>query len=261
MVGRSLALMIVLGLLSTFAHGAIGEQRELSFATRPLPFTEQEATEVRDHLGLYDKSDLDQYFSISSVQVTEVDTIPYYSEFDNKSDKGLGQIIMVVDQLIALGRKIWPIIEAGRPVITSNFGPAVSVLPRTDQSPDMVAMYLMDSWEAPRQRTYLVEYKNGFGSVVISFRYTVSYQYNGQYEGAGRYLTGVDVSASQIRVSWGFQFNATSTLVSISNRGTMEDPLASATIRINYEAKSFMSEIQSSEAFHVTGDGGLVQVY
>jgi hypothetical protein len=74
-------------------------------------------------------------------------------------------------------------------------------------------------------------------------------------------LTGVDVSASNISVSWGFNFNATSNLVSIANRGTEDDPIASATVKIQYEASSVLRNIQSAQSFHVTGAGDIEQVY
>jgi hypothetical protein len=264
MIRRSLIPLVFMSLTVLGASLANASTHNLSFTQTYKPVDQELLDEARDRLGLWDKSDVERYFDISEVTVTAVEEVAenfveLRDEF--KSDKSLGQIIMVVDQLIALGRKIWPIIEAGRPVITSNFGPAVSVLPRTSDSPDFVAMYLMDNWSAPAQQSYLVEYKNGFGSVVISFRYSVSFQHSGRYEGKGRYLTGLDVAASQIRVGWGFNFNATSTLVNISNRGTMDQPMASATVRINYEAKSFLNEIQSAESFHASGDGRLQRVF
>lgn len=266
------SIVTVLGLvfLTVFSSNLRAEQsRALEFIETPSFNAElyEQAQAYAEELGLHDKSDFDRYFSVETVEVTPLDqdqvarTEGPWRDAGYAKSGGLGEIVMIVDQLIALGRQIWPIIEAGRPVVNTNFAPAISVLPRTDESPDNVAMYLMDSWAAPRQQSYLVEYKNGFGSAVISFTYTVSYQYNGQYEGKGRYLTGLDVAASQIRVSWGFSFDANSSLVNISNRGTRDEPIASATVRISYKAQSFLSNIQSTESFHVTGDGQLQQVY
>lgn len=257
---RTGLLIFILGLMTAVLPQA--HSRDLPFAQSWTEIDASLLDEAPAQYNLANKSDLERYFFIESVQVTEVEPeapTPLY--IFEKSDKDLGSIIMVVDQLIALGQKIWPIIEAGRPVVTTGFAPAISVLPRTDESPDYVALYLMDSWSAPKQRSYLVEYKNGFGSAVISFTYNVSFQHDGQLEGVGRYLTGINVSASRIQVKWGFNFNATSSLVNITNRGPRADPIAAATVKIDYQAKSFMSEIQSSEAFHVTGDGELIQVY
>ncbi len=239
--------------------------------SKNLPFTStpifnankdtQSVLEMKDLAGFADEEELKKYFSISSVSVTPITSEYVFDNFANKQDKALGEIIMVVDQLIALGKKIWPIVQAGRPVINTQFSPALSVLPRTNDAPDMVAMYQMSNWQSPTQKSYLIEYKNGFGSTVISFTYSVSFQYGGKYEGKGLYLTGLDVSASNIRVSWGFEFDATSALINISNSGTMEDPIATATVRIDYKSKSFFNAIHASEAFHVRGDGSLTKVF
>ena len=84
---------------------------------------------------------------ISEVEVREVDTkmlngehVPNYVM--EKMD--LGQIILVTDQLIALGKKIWTIIEAGKPVITTDMAKPISVLPRLEG--DGIAFYEMGDW-------------------------------------------------------------------------------------------------------------------
>jgi hypothetical protein len=218
---------------------------------RSLPFT-QTTIEGLDDSKTYDED----YFTISEITVTDVEIsndlvwAPQYLGFD----KNLGQVIMVVDKLIALGKKIWPIIEAGKPVVNVNIGAPISVLPRSEDG-DAIAFYNMDSWNMPMAKTYKVEYKNGFGMNVIAFDYTVNFQYGGKYQGAGAYITGLNVQASNTTVSWGFDFDAKSQLMSIVNHGSLEEPVAGATIRIDYTAKSILRQISTSESFHVNGLG------
>ena len=246
--------------LTVFLSFQVRAQTQLDFTqtSKELSAYQRQLLES-DYSRIYpaQKSDFDSYARIESVEVTELSDI----EVPEKGDKGLGQVILVVDKLIGLGKKIWPIIEAGKPVVNTTFTPAISVLPKSEKVPHDVAFYNMANWQAPRQRSYKVDFKNGWGVNVISFTYNVSYQYGGSYEGAGRYLTGVDVSASNISVSWGFDFNATSSLISIANRGSQEDPIASATVKIQYEASSVLRNIQSAQSFHVTGAGDIEQVY
>ena len=90
---------------------------------------------------------------------------------------------------------------------------------------------------------------------VIGFTYTVYFQHSGSFQGAGAYLTGVDVEASDVEVMWGFEFNAASKLVTITNVGSIKDQVATATIKISYAAKSVLKEIRTSESFYVTGKG------
>lgn len=255
---RSLLLSSVL-LLSTQTMAASIGYTQTNLTVSPL-----ERQLFEDKLReLYpdQKADLESYATIVSIEVEEL-AEEDLDILDQKNDKNLGQIIMVVDQLLALGKKIWPIIEAGRPVVNSNFAPAISVLPRVEgASSNEIAFYEMENWSAPRQQSYKVAYKNGWGSEVISFVYTVAFQYNGSYQGKGRYITGLDVRASQISVSWGFEFNADSVLVNIANLGSKDSPVASATVRINYSAKSILRTIQTSESFHVNGNGQSSKLY
>ncbi|ATH07855.1 hypothetical protein BIY24_07795 [Halobacteriovorax marinus] len=228
-----------------------------SAAMHSLPFTQTDLEYV-DESKTYDVD----YHTISEITVEEVEIgdelvwAPQYKGFD----KNLGEIIMVVDKLIALGKKIWTIVEAGKPVVTVDMGKPISVLPKTD-SGQLAAFYDMDSWSMPMARTYKVSFKNGFGSSVIGFDYTVNFQWGGRYEYKGAYLTGLNVQASNVSVSWGFNFDASSELVSIVNHGSRDNPVAGAAVRVKYTAKSVLREIKTSESFHVTGNGQIQKLY
>ncbi|MBT7608653.1 MAG: hypothetical protein HN576_02785 [Bacteriovoracaceae bacterium] len=207
-----------------------------------------------------DKHFTEDYYIVSEVTVEEIATDPkIFKEMKedllNRDEKGLGQIIMIVDKLLAVGKKIWAIIEAGRPVYTNNFMSGISVLPKTDD-PDFTFTQ-MENWKAPKAITYRVTYKNGFGMNVIEFDYTTMFQYAGTYDGKGAYLTGVTVKASNVSVSWGFSFDANTKLMNIANRGSSSNPLAGATLQIDYTASSVLRTISTSEAFHLTGKGNI----
>ncbi len=223
-----------------------------------------------ESLNKYD-SELSKEWIISEVTVDEVETemvsgeyFPnYVIEKEEKQNEAidkmdLGQIIIATDQLIALGKKIWAIVEAGKPVTTTNMAKPISVLPRLDG--DNIAFYDMEGWSAPKVKSYRVSYKNGFGSEVIAFTYTVYFQYEGTYQGKGKYLTSLNVEASEVYVSWGFKFDATSSLVGIANQGSGADPVASATISVAYKATSWFSDVSTGESFFVNGRGDLVKL-
>ena len=200
----------------------------------------------------------DPYFEISEIQVKELPVLKGTHEATyEKMD--LKQIALIIDGIIAIGKKIWPIIEAGKPVVDVNMANGISVIP-FKKGDDLDATFFdMENWSAPLAKRYNVTYKNGFGSKVISFDYTVMYQHSGSFEGAGKFLTGVNVVASNISVAWGFDFKASSELVQISNHGSKEDKVAGATFRVNYTAETVFKTIQSSDTFHVMGDGQLTK--
>lgn len=201
--------------------------------------------------------DADPHFEISKIVVTEHEEV----KLNNYVEKvaGLKDIIMVVDSIIAIGKKVWPIIEAGKPVVNVNMAQAVSVLPFKGTDNLDAVFFDMENWSQPKAKSYTVDYKNGFGSSVISFTYTVMFQYNGNYEGKGKYLAGINVVAQDVKVSWGFQFNAKSELMQISNHGSKENRIAGATFKISYSAKSFLKEIRNEDSFHVMGNGQLMK--
>ena len=205
----------------------------------------------------------DPYFKIDSIKVTEIPVTVselYPAESEEKEElsaKNLGQIIMSIDKLIALGTKIWEIVKKGKPVTNLSFAKPVSVLPNGETP--QTAFSQMTGWSAPTTRKYRIEYTNLLGMNVISFDYTVYFQHSGQYQDKGDYITGLTVRASNVAVSWGFEFNASSELETISNRGSRDNPMAAATIRINYQASSVLRDIQSSESFHVSGNGDILK--
>ncbi len=165
------------------------------------------------------------------------------------------EIAMYIDGLIAIGKKIWPIIEAGKPVITTGgIIPSLSVLPHIEGNPVKAELNQMAGWSIPKAISYRIAYKNYFGSEVVAFTYTIYYQYGGSYKGVGKYITNLKVQASSIRASWGFNFDAKSELTGVSNVGTEDAPVASAIIEISYSAKG-LNEGRTSHSIYVDGNG------
>jgi len=203
--------------------------------------------------------------TITSVSVTEVATVydenvRRYLDQATLADKatipGVGDlkdIITIIDDLIAIGKKIWPIIEKNRPVITTDLKYMVSVLPRLEGN--RIEMDNMENWSAPVAKSYRLSMKNGFNSEVIGFTYTVIFQHSGTYEGVGKYITSGKIIANEIYASWGFDFDAKSELVNIANVGSKKEPVASAIFSVSYKGKGLFNEIQGTQTFYVDGRG------
>lgn len=193
----------------------------------------------------------DPAYRIESVTVSEVEHVVPTVELPTGNP--LGEVIAVVDTLIALGKKIWPIIEAGRPVITNKLIPATSILPHVEgENPTLNSM---NNWSVPKVKSYRVSFKNGWGSEVVGFTYTLFWQYNGDFKGTGKYVTNLKVQASEIYMSWGFNFDATSELIGIANVGSQAEPVASGILQVAYTVKGLMNEVRSAQSFYVDGAG------
>lgn len=204
------------------------------------------------------KGEIDPYWSIAEVTITPVKNVA--PAFEVADEKGLGEIIMVVDQLIALGKKIYQIINDGRPVVNTNFRDPLSVLPRVEGTDSDIAFYEMENWSAPKEKSFKVAFKNFFGMEVISFVYSISFQHSGSYQGTGKYLTGVVLTASKVSVDWGFEFNASTRVISIANIGSKANPLASTTLALEYRAKGLFNDISMTHKYFLQGDGKVSQI-
>jgi hypothetical protein len=165
----------------------------------------------------------------------------------------LDEIAIIIDGMLAIGKKIWPIIEAGRPVINNKLAPAISIVPHL--SNDAGVLYEMADWSTPKALSLRVSYKNLFGSEVVGFTYTVMFQYNGSHKGNGKYVTSLKVLASSIYTAWGFDFDANSELVSISNVGSNENPVASGIVAVNFAVKGKLNESRNASSIYVDGLG------
>lgn len=199
----------------------------------------------------------DELAKLKSVQYNHVSDfqIPYEMKANRNE---LNNILAVVDKLIALGEKIIPLIEKGKAVYRSKNMEAISVIPNLGSSVNSLAE--IANWSYPVTKHFKVVFENLYGIDVVSFVYSVTFQYNGSYGGKGKYLTGVRVATRDVSVMWGFDVDAHSELIQISNVGTTSNVVAGATIEINYTVGNILNVISTSEAFHVTGDGKIFRL-
>lgn len=245
---RRYALVSTL-LLPSFTHAAT--------SITQIPFTVENQQSLTSVDGQKNEitEDAEKYFTIKEVTVREL-TESVWEKEDKplaQTTKEVGDVVMLIDKIIAVGKKIWDIVSAGRPVVQTNMDLVISVLPQTAKEGS--AFFDMEGWDVPESKDFLVEFKNGFNGTVVSFTYTVFYQGGGTFNGAGRYLTGVNISATNVNVSWGFDFDAKSALVAISNHGSKENPEAGATLQVQYTVKNWLKHITATETVHVMGRG------
>lgn len=160
-------------------------------------------------------------------------------------------IDVVVDKIINIGKKIWAIVDAGRPVVNIKVDTA-NALPAGVRCWDE-----LEGWQAPTSKLYQIAYENGFGSEVVTYNFRVSFIGGGSYKGQGKYITLASVQPAKIDVAWGFRFDATATVPMVFNQGTKVDPLAGMQLAMNWQVRSPLQEIQQAENFFVNAAGTL----
>ncbi len=164
-----------------------------------------------------------------------------------------GKVISVARDLVALGEDIYKLVIKGKPTNQTSYAP-ISIIPRV--SGEAVDILDTERWSMPVKRTYQVIYRNLYDVAVVTFRYSVIYSSHGQYNGKGAYLTAVQIIPESVRTLFGFDFTATMKLGGIQNQGTRENPIAAATLLMEYTVSSVMNAHNQVDSFFVTGKGG-----
>ncbi len=164
----------------------------------------------------------------------------------------LGEANVFIDQLINLGKKLWNIVEANRPVV-SFADQTASALPRGIES-----WSELEGWDNPRAKTYHLTYKNVYGTSVVDFAYRIVYVAGGSYKGQGKYLAQVTVYPETVSVAWGYTFDAKVSIPVIMNHGTREAPIAGAEVLVDWTIETPLKSSRSTSSYAVRGDGQLL---
>jgi hypothetical protein len=206
------------------------------------------------------------FLTISQMELKEVFSDPLgvevYKDIQRKSlnavepteptDK-IGNVIQVAKDLVALGEDVYNLVIKGKPANVTTYAP-ISVIPRVNG--EAVDLLETENWEAPVKRSFEVNYQNPYGATVVSFRYSIIYSYLGSFNGKGAYLTSVQIIPEYVRTLFGFNFTATMKLGGIQNQGTRDNPIAGATILLEYTVSSLMVADNTVSSFFISGTGG-----
>ena len=167
--------------------------------------------------------------------------------------KNLAGVIMTTRELIALGKEIYEIIEAGRPVSTVESEP-VQILPRDERGATIQAMEL-SNWRVPKVKKYSVRARNYLGMTPASFDFMLIYSYGGKYRGKGAYITGAQIKPTSVNVAWGYNLDASFKVQSIMNQGSADSPVAGAVLMIDYRIKTVLMDRMNNASYYINGLG------
>jgi len=174
----------------------------------------------------------------------------------NNTINGINSTIGVLDNIVNLVDKIWTIIEKNQPVvnITTNYASAV---------PFGTSHWTqLQGWTKPATKKYSFAMKNGYGSEVVKVTYQVHYTYAGNFQGKGKFLTGVTIEPLNVVTAWGYKVTLVSEVPdsTIANVGTHEDPVASMQLQLRWTVHTAIKDITSKAIYYVQGDGLLKEI-
>jgi hypothetical protein len=160
----------------------------------------------------------------------------------------LSSVLNPITQIINIGKEIWPIIQANKPVANVQAADAASAVPSSNWQQ-------LAGWSAPQSRTFHFPYKNTFGMTLVDLTFDVIYTYGGNLNGAGHYISGVTIVPTNLSVQMGMTFNADVKVINVTNAGTLADPLAAMQIQLHWLVESISSHKEGTDNFYIRGDG------
>jgi hypothetical protein len=174
----------------------------------------------------------------------------------NNNINNINSTIGVIDNIVNLMDKIWTIIEKNQPVvnITTNYANAV---------PFGTSHWTqLQGWSKPATKKYSFAMKNGYGSEVVKVTYQVHYTYAGNFNGKGKFLTGVTVEPLNVTTAWGYKVSLTSEVPdsTVANVGTSADPIASMQVQLRWTVHTAIKDITSKAIYYVQGDGLMQEI-
>jgi hypothetical protein len=113
--------------------------------------------------------------------------------------------------VVNVGKKIWEIVEKNQPTLQVQTSSA-SALPGGISDWKQMA-----GWQTPISRAYSITYTNLYTIKVVQFTFRVVFHYGGNYQGKGKYMTGITVIPSNIDVLWGYNFDCKVTVPEVLN--------------------------------------------
>lgn len=160
----------------------------------------------------------------------------------------LNQVEIIIDQIINIGKKVWAVVETGRPVVNVQTYTA-NALPK-----GLTCWSDLAGWQVPQSKVYRVQYENTYGMDVVDFAYRVTYTAGGNIDGKGKYITNATIMPANIYVAWGFKFNATAEVPSVFNTGSKEAPVAGMQMNMKWSVDTVMNHIEQAESFYISGE-------
>ncbi len=168
--------------------------------------------------------------------------------------EALNVVEVVVDQIINIGKKIFAVIDAGRPVVNIKLDTA-NALPA-----GVTCWSDLSGWSMPKSKVYNVVYENGLGMSVVDFTYRVIFTSGGSVDGTGKYITNATFLPANLSVAWGFKFDAKGAIPSVFNMGSRQTPVAGMQMNLEWKVTSPVAHEQAVESFHVSGMNELVHL-
>ena len=164
----------------------------------------------------------------------------------------LGVIDATLDHIINIGKKVWAVVVAGKPVMNVKFDFATA-MPK-----GITAASELHGFSDLQFKSFEYAGTNTYGFEVFKVQYTVVYQYAGAFGGKGAYIASASIVPQNVSVLWGYSLGMNVDNVSVSNLGTSESPVAGMNLMANIKVSTVLKAVEINELFAIRGDTGML---
>lgn len=159
-----------------------------------------------------------------------------------------------IRDIVNLGKEIWDIVQQNRPITKYEHNYATAVPASITDWRDL------ESWQVPRSILVSLAYKNMFGGEVVKFSYRILYTYGGKLDNKGLYLTNATIVPHNLKVSWGYTFDAKVDVPSVINVGNKANPIAGMEMLLKWTVSTALKETTETSSYFIKGDGSMKDI-
>lgn len=215
---------------------------------RALELKSMEIREIKES-GLRTNLNLTNFADCNSKDAGNgVNQLELPASLDGLEDP-LTMLEVVVDRIINIGKKIWAVVDAGRPVVNVKTDVAHALPAGLHCWSDLAG------WSIPNSKVYEVTYKNGFDMEVVKFAYRVLYTSGGSYNGTGKYIANATIVPAKMYVAWGFNFDVQAQVPLVFNSGSVQSPVGGMQLDIRWKVHNALNISEQAESFYIGGNG------
>lgn len=158
---------------------------------------------------------------------------------------------IVLDAMVNLGKKVWDIIEKGKPKVDISMDTA-SAVPK-----GITHWTQLEGWRDPISKLYRAQLLQTPTLPLGDIYFRLVFLYGGSVAGKGKYLANVAIMPAQMNIPYLHNVFARSQVLELMNQGTKTNPVAGMTLQLQWgQHFGFLSnEIFQSVGIHIRGDG------
>ncbi len=156
------------------------------------------------------------------------------------------------DGSIGFGEVVW-----GKSLVHSSYNfndnsPSFSILPSGS------LWFEVRDWKQAKSKNFKLTLQSAFEIKTTEITYSIRYLFGGQYKGKGKYISGLMITPVEVRFLQGVKIDFQTSIVSITNIGTDEDPIVHLTIELILHVKSLFYDKLFVHQFNIDGNGNFV---